>query len=30
VPRTVGFVDALPKNAMNRVVRGELAATLPN
>jgi acyl-CoA synthetase (AMP-forming)/AMP-acid ligase II len=30
VPRSVSFVDALPKNAMNRVVRSELAATLPH
>jgi acyl-CoA synthetase (AMP-forming)/AMP-acid ligase II len=30
VPRSVSFVDALPKNAMNRVVRSELAATLSN
>jgi acyl-CoA synthetase (AMP-forming)/AMP-acid ligase II len=29
VPRSIGFIDALPKNAMNRVVRSELVATLP-
>jgi acyl-CoA synthetase (AMP-forming)/AMP-acid ligase II len=29
VPRSVSFIDALPKNAMNRVLRSELAAALP-
>ncbi len=29
VPRSVSFTDALPRNAMNRVVRSELSAALP-
>jgi acyl-CoA synthetase (AMP-forming)/AMP-acid ligase II len=30
VPRSASFTDALPRNAMNRVVRSELSAALPN
>jgi acyl-CoA synthetase (AMP-forming)/AMP-acid ligase II len=30
VPRSVSFRDALPRNAMNRVVRAELAGDLPS
>ena len=29
VPRSVSFTDALPRNAMNRVVRSELSDALP-
>jgi long-chain acyl-CoA synthetase len=28
VPRSVSFVDALPRNAMNKIARHELAADL--
>ena len=29
LPRSVSFTDALPRNAMNRVVRSELSDALP-